>query len=272
MGRDDMENILRDINAVVGVTGSFVCNDEGQMVAKLMPEVFDDDLLSPVGRTMAQTIAGLKIAQRRKVGDIDLLYDGGRLIVKNVGEGCLCILCVTRINVPLLNLTANVTAKKLANTLKTKSVEAKPVTPPLTTAEALKVMSGFTDLLVEELGDRGLGRSELLHIVERRLERLKTKQPLLESIVIDGERIDVSPLQSSSPEEIGETIAALIKAICHTCLGTLGTEVAQNKYRQVYESFYRQNEKAFDHLRLGRSLEKATTFEKSALTAVELRF
>jgi predicted regulator of Ras-like GTPase activity (Roadblock/LC7/MglB family) len=126
MGRDDMENILRDINAVVGVTGSFVCNDEGQMVAKLMPEVFDDDLLSPVGRTMAQTIAGLKIAQRRKVGDIDLLYDGGRLIVKSVGEGCLCILCVTRINVPLLNLTANVAVKKLETKLK-GSQPAKPM-------------------------------------------------------------------------------------------------------------------------------------------------
>jgi len=267
-----METVLKDINAVVGVTGSFVCDGNGRIVARLMPDTLDQKQLLPAARTIAQTIAGLKIAQRRKVGDIDLLYDQGRLIIKDLGESYLCILCVQRINVPLLNLTANVTAKKLANTLKTKSVEAKPVTPPLTTAEALKVMSGFTDLLVEELGDRGLGRNELLHIVERRLERLKTKQPLLESIVIDGERIDVSPLQSSSPEEIGETIAALIKAICHTCLGTLGTEVAQTKYRQVYESFYRQNEKAFDHLGLGRSLEKATTFEKSALTAVELRF
>ena len=118
-----METILKDINAVVGVTGSFVCDDEGQVMAKLMPQVFDDNLLSPVGRTMAQTIAGLKIAQRRKVGDIDLLYDEGRLIFKSVGEGCLCILCVKRINVPLLNMTANVAVKKLEEKLK----GAKPV-------------------------------------------------------------------------------------------------------------------------------------------------
>jgi hypothetical protein len=74
---------------------------------------------------MAQTIAGLKIAQRSKVGDIDLLYDDGRLVVKDVGEGCLCILCVQRINVPLLNLTANVAVKKLQVKLK----DYEPVEP-----------------------------------------------------------------------------------------------------------------------------------------------
>jgi predicted regulator of Ras-like GTPase activity (Roadblock/LC7/MglB family) len=113
-----MEKILKDINAVVGVTGSFVCNEEGQVVAKLMPNVFDNNTLSPVGRTMAQTIAGLKIARECTVGDLDLLYEQGRLIVKNVGEGCLCILCVQRINIPLLNLTANVAVKKLHDILK----------------------------------------------------------------------------------------------------------------------------------------------------------
>jgi predicted regulator of Ras-like GTPase activity (Roadblock/LC7/MglB family) len=125
-----MENILKDINAVVGVTGSFVCNEDGQVLSKLMPSVFDSNMLLGVSRTMAQTIAGLKIAQQSDVGDIDLLYDDGRLVVKDVGDGCLCILCVKRINVPLLNLTANVAVKKLQAKLKEAeplaSVEATP--------------------------------------------------------------------------------------------------------------------------------------------------
>ena len=120
-----METILKDINAVVGVTGSFVCDGEGQIVAKVMPNVFDDTLLSPAGRTIAQTIAGLKIAQRCEIGDIDLVYDEGRVIVKSIDEGCLCILCVKRINTPLLNLTVNVAVKKLEEKLK----EPKPVQP-----------------------------------------------------------------------------------------------------------------------------------------------
>ena len=118
-----MENILKDVNAVVGVTGSFVCNEDGQVLSRLMPSVFDDQMLSNVSRTLAQTVAGLKLAQQSEVGDIDLLYDDGRLVVKDVGEGCLCILCVKRINVPLLNLTANVAVKKLQGKLR----EAEPI-------------------------------------------------------------------------------------------------------------------------------------------------
>lgn len=113
-----MEEILRDVNAVVGVTGSFVCDDEGHVLAQILPNIFDAEMLSPVGRTLAQTIAGLETTNRRKVGDIDLLYEQGRLIVKNLGDGCLCVLCVRRINVPLLNLTANVAAKKLSERIK----------------------------------------------------------------------------------------------------------------------------------------------------------
>ena len=113
-----MEDILKDINAVIGVTGSFVCNGEGQVSASALPDLFDETILSTVGRTMAHTMAGMANARRRKISDIDLVYNQGRLIAKNLGEGCLCILCVRNINMPLLNLTANVAAKKLAARLK----------------------------------------------------------------------------------------------------------------------------------------------------------
>jgi predicted regulator of Ras-like GTPase activity (Roadblock/LC7/MglB family) len=116
-----MESILEDINAVVGVTGCFICNGEGQVLASAMPDPFDETILSIVGRTMAQTIAGLATARRRKASDVDLIYNQGRLIAKNLREGCLCILCVRNINVPLLNLTANLGVRKLTERLKALS-------------------------------------------------------------------------------------------------------------------------------------------------------
>ena len=135
-----MEDILKDINAVIGVTGSFVCNGEGQVSASALPDLFDETILSTVGRTMAHTMAGMANARRRKISDIDLVYNQGRLIAKNLGEGCLCILCVRNINMPLLNLTANVAAKKLAARLKGRERpsprrEAKaPAGPPVNAA------------------------------------------------------------------------------------------------------------------------------------------
>lgn len=129
-----MNEILKDINAVIGVTGSFVCDDTGRVLAKEMPAVFDENMLAIVGRTMAQTLTGLKTAHRRKIGDMDLVYEQGRLIIKSLNEGCLCILCVCRINVPLLNLTANIAVKKLEQKLKeprpASTAQPAPATPP----------------------------------------------------------------------------------------------------------------------------------------------
>ena len=125
-----MEIILKDINAVVGVAGSFVCDDEGQVLARSLPDVFDATSLSPVGRTIAQTIAGLGLARRRKVSDLDLVYREGRLVVKNLRGGHLCILCVPTINIPLLNLTANVAARKLARQIKADRAAPMEETAP----------------------------------------------------------------------------------------------------------------------------------------------
>jgi predicted regulator of Ras-like GTPase activity (Roadblock/LC7/MglB family) len=165
-----MEDILKDINAVSGVTGCFVCNSTGQVIASALPNLFDEAILSTVGRTMTQTMSGLAIARRRKIGDIDLVYDQSRLIAKNLREGCLCILCVRSINMPLLNLTANVAAKKLAAGLKGKAVEkpsprreAKaPAGPPVDTA--------FLGQLEQELA-RAIGPMATL-VIDEEIEAL----------------------------------------------------------------------------------------------------
>jgi predicted regulator of Ras-like GTPase activity (Roadblock/LC7/MglB family) len=115
-----MENILKSINSVSGITGSFICNSEGRVLASAMPALFNEAILSSLGRTITQTMTGLAIARRRKVGDIDLVYDQGRFIIMDLGEGSLCILCVRNINVPLLSLTANLAAKKLATMVKAR--------------------------------------------------------------------------------------------------------------------------------------------------------
>jgi hypothetical protein len=121
-----MESLLSDVNAVIGVTGSFVGDRKGRILARVLPSVYDDGSLEIVARTMMQTFTGLETARRRKVGDIDMVFREGRLIMKPFSEGCLGILCVPRFNVALLNLTANVTLRKIHDELKQKAAQAKP--------------------------------------------------------------------------------------------------------------------------------------------------
>ena len=160
-----MESILENITAIVGVTGCFVCDSEGEVLASVLPDVFGEAALT-AGRTAMQTVLGLQTTRRRRVNDLDLLYREGRIIVKSLGEGCLCILCVRNINVPLLNLTANLAVRKLTKRLKalspaeTKVKALGPAIPPELTVdgtffaqiehELTKVMGPVATLIIDD--------------------------------------------------------------------------------------------------------------------------
>ncbi len=144
-----MQDILDDINSVVGVTGSFVCDSEGSVLGSSLPRAFDPEVLSAVGRTISQTTAGLVTARRRKVQEMDLLFSAGRIVIKPLRDGCLCVLCTRNINVPLLNLTANLAARKLTEAIKggrleTKAVEEEPL--PLEQL-SYRVLDAYPDLV-----------------------------------------------------------------------------------------------------------------------------
>jgi predicted regulator of Ras-like GTPase activity (Roadblock/LC7/MglB family) len=113
-----MEQVLGDINAVAGVKGSFVCDSNGAVVAQALPASFDEAGVSPAARTLMQTIEGLETTRRRKVQQLDIVFHDARMVVKNLRVGCLYVLCARNINVPLLDLTANLAAKKLTEMLK----------------------------------------------------------------------------------------------------------------------------------------------------------
>lgn len=154
-----MERILQDVNAVVGVTGSFVCNSEGTLVARAMPSVFDESSFLPAARTILQSIEGLETTRRRRVHELDLVFREGRMVVKNLRVGCVYILCVRTINVPLLNLTANVAARKLTEMLKERepALPSAPARPA--EAEAEEEAAVVEEELAAEAADLLLARA-----------------------------------------------------------------------------------------------------------------
>jgi predicted regulator of Ras-like GTPase activity (Roadblock/LC7/MglB family) len=120
-----MESLLSDVNAVVGVTGSFIADRKGKILARALPPTYDGVAVELVARTMMQTFTGLETARRRKVGDIDVVFKEGRLIMKPFGEGCVGIVTVPRINVALLNLTASAAVRRIHEEIKQR-VAAQP--------------------------------------------------------------------------------------------------------------------------------------------------
>lgn len=125
-----MESLLKEINAVLGVQGSFVCYPDGSLVAKAVPSHLSDEQLNTAARIAAQTFQALDVS-RRRTDEADLVFEHGRLVLKNLRSGILVILCARTISLPLLNLTVTPVSKRIAAELKPPKETAVP-TPPVT--------------------------------------------------------------------------------------------------------------------------------------------
>lgn len=149
-----MEAILKEISAIVGVSGCFVCNSEGEVLASTLPSVLDQDALVTVGRTISQTTAGILAARRRKVHELDLLFSEGRVVIKPLSQGSLCVVCARNMNVPLLNLTANVAARKLSEEMKGDRSESEAVeSESVPAAQALQgIVDAYPDIVSPVMG------------------------------------------------------------------------------------------------------------------------
>ncbi|MCJ7513417.1 MAG: roadblock/LC7 domain-containing protein, partial [Anaerolineales bacterium] len=153
-----MDEILRDIQDVAGVTGCFVADSTGQVVTSTLPGVFDSASLTQVAKTLAKTIEGLRMARRKKVSELDLVFESGRLVAKVLSPGYLFILCVPSINVPLLNLTANVAAKKLASQLSAQAAKPAPAAaaPAAPVAPKEDLVARLESIISVAMGVEGL--------------------------------------------------------------------------------------------------------------------
>ena len=127
-----MEAILGELRSVVGVTGAIVCGEDGEALGVSFSDPLDKAALRTMGKTLVQTLSGLELTRRRKVGDLDYVFDEGRVIVKNLGRGILVLTCARQVNVPLINLSASVAVKRLQEML--KEAKAGPV-PEATATE-----------------------------------------------------------------------------------------------------------------------------------------
>ena len=141
-----METILKEINAVVGVIGSFVCLNDASVVARAMPDSIPTAQTDLAARVACQTIQALE-SSGQPVNDFDLTFEKGRLFFKNLGGGVLAIVCARTINIPLLNLAANAAVKKLAVELQAKPAPV-PVAP-ISTRMATSAVVALPPVLVE---------------------------------------------------------------------------------------------------------------------------
>jgi predicted regulator of Ras-like GTPase activity (Roadblock/LC7/MglB family) len=124
-----VQAILSELGALMGVKGSFVCDRDGGLVGRAMPEGMTDAGLAAIGRSLMQTLNGLEIDRRKRPSELDFVFANGMMLVKNLGVGCLCVLCARQANVAMVNMTANMAVRKLKDVLSAPA-RASAAAPP----------------------------------------------------------------------------------------------------------------------------------------------
>ena len=171
-----MKAILDDLRDVPGVTGAFVCADDGSVLASSLQTPIEPALLKTISRTIVRTAEGIHSMKAKGSLDIEMVFESGVLILKPLDPGCLCILCVPKVNVPMLNLTANMAVRQLKKSLAGGAAAA----PAVPAAGGARIPAGTVTQVEHELAV-AVGPVSVL-IVDEPLAKMRcTRETLTEA-------------------------------------------------------------------------------------------
>jgi predicted regulator of Ras-like GTPase activity (Roadblock/LC7/MglB family) len=111
-----LKSILQQINLLPEVIGSMLVDSIGENIAHEMPPLFDSDTLVEICSLISENTEVLKIVTDEVVM-LDFRYQSGRVVIRSINGGYLLLLCSAAVNMPFLNISINVAAKRLEKLL-----------------------------------------------------------------------------------------------------------------------------------------------------------
>jgi predicted regulator of Ras-like GTPase activity (Roadblock/LC7/MglB family) len=128
-GASDLLTSLGTLKDVTGIMGSFVFTEDGRLVAREIPALFDDTALAEASGRLARlrdTFAA--VGDRLDVAVVR--FRDHKLYLKALGGGMLCIVAEGGVNMPALRMAANLVGRRIVPALERAAQEPVPVAPP----------------------------------------------------------------------------------------------------------------------------------------------
>ena|SRR5450755_895769 len=104
--------ILAAMRDVDGVHGSFVVTRAGALAGKDLPPMFDDAVLTEVGRRVVRLHEGLS-AGGQELDHCVMRFADHKLYLRSVANGFLCVLSTNGVNTPALKMALTLTARRV---------------------------------------------------------------------------------------------------------------------------------------------------------------
>jgi predicted regulator of Ras-like GTPase activity (Roadblock/LC7/MglB family) len=129
-----INQILSAMRDVDGVHGSFVVTKSGALAGKDLPAMFDDAVLTEVGRRIARLNEGLS-AGGQDFENCVMRFADHKLHLRAVPHGFLCVLSTNGVNTPALKMALTLTSRRVDPMIVEPDYVAAPspsVSPPPT--------------------------------------------------------------------------------------------------------------------------------------------
>jgi predicted regulator of Ras-like GTPase activity (Roadblock/LC7/MglB family) len=123
-----MISVLKNFHAIPGIIGGLLAESDGSILAHSFPPIFDVSAMQSVCGDVNNCLAGMQDVTGG-VKLLDLRFDQGRVIVRQMPAYYLLLLCEQQVNLPLLLISINVAVnslKPLMDTAKQSRPKAVP--------------------------------------------------------------------------------------------------------------------------------------------------
>ena len=104
--------ILAAMRDVDGVHGSFVVTRAGALAGKDLPPMFDDAVLTEVGRRIVRLHDGL-CAGGEDFENCVMRFADHKLYLRSVPNGFLCVLSTNGVNTPAMKMALTLTSRRI---------------------------------------------------------------------------------------------------------------------------------------------------------------
>lgn len=106
-----MQAGLSDIKAVPNVHGCFLVSNRGKTIEADPPLELTEEELESIGAAVIQVLLGLE-TWGSPAGELDFSYQRSRLVVRDLDQAALVMICSPEVDPALLRLTVNVVTKR----------------------------------------------------------------------------------------------------------------------------------------------------------------
>jgi predicted regulator of Ras-like GTPase activity (Roadblock/LC7/MglB family) len=124
--------VLSAMRDVDGVHGSFVITKSGALAGKDLPAMFDDAVLTEVGRRIARLNEGLS-AGGQDFDNCVMRFADHKLYLRSVPNGFLCVLSTNGVNTPALKMALTLTSRRVDPMIVEPEAPAAAAAPTLST-------------------------------------------------------------------------------------------------------------------------------------------